>query len=86
MDVLWWLIVGLLAGLLAESVLRVECAAGVLGDISAGVTGAVMGGVILRVLGVPTDGEALWNVMAAIVGAVTCLLLFRGVLGRHPAR
>ncbi len=77
MDLLTWLIVGLIAGWLASAVVG-GIGYGLIGDIVVGVVGAVLGGWIFRTLeiGLPIGG--LPNaIMVAFVGAVVLLLLVR---------
>ena len=77
MDLLTWLIVGLIAGWLASAVVG-GIGYGLIGDIIVGVVGAVLGGWIFRTLqiGLPIGG--LPNaILVAFIGAVVLLLLIR---------
>jgi uncharacterized membrane protein YeaQ/YmgE (transglycosylase-associated protein family) len=76
-DVLIWLIVGLIAGLLASAVVG-GIGYGIIGDIVVGVVGAVFGGWIFGTLGMGLPIGGLPNAIAvAFVGAVVLLLLIR---------
>lgn len=80
MDLLTWLIVGLIAGWLASAVVG-GIGYGLIGDLVVGAIGAVLGGWIFRTLqiGLPIGG--LPNaIMVAFIGAVALLLLI-GMLG-----
>jgi uncharacterized membrane protein YeaQ/YmgE (transglycosylase-associated protein family) len=73
MDLLTWLIVGLVAGVLASMV--VGGGYGLIGDIIIGVLGAFVGGWIFRQLGVGVPISGLGGIiLVAFIGA--CVLLF----------
>ena len=76
MDILTWLIVGLVAGVLASAVMRDGF--GILGDIVIGIVGAFVGGWTFRELGwsAPFGGLA-GTIAVAFVGAVVLILLLR---------
>ena len=76
MDLLTWLIVGLVAGVLASFV--AGGGFGLIGDIIIGIVGAFVGGWIFRKLGagVPFGGLA-GVIFVAFIGAVVLLFLLR---------
>ena len=79
MDVLTWLIVGLVAGLLAGAVVGV-IGYGLLGDIIVGMIGAVIGGWLFGTMGVSLPyGGLPATITVAFVGAVVFLLLIRAL-------
>jgi uncharacterized membrane protein YeaQ/YmgE (transglycosylase-associated protein family) len=84
MVIITWLIVGLIAGLLADVLMR-ESGFGVAGDVVLGIVGAVVGGWTFRALGWHTPfGGAGGAIVVAFVGAVIVLLavhLVRNVAG-----
>ena len=84
MDTLTWLIVGLVAGLLASLVMG-GTGLGLIGDIIIGICGAFVGGWLFRTLGVnvPLRGLA-GTIFVAFVGAVLLLFIIR--LIRRPRR
>ena len=84
MDLLTWLIVGLIAGLLATFVLG-GIGYGIIGDIIVGIVGAVIGGWLFTELGwsAPFGGLA-GTVFIAFIGAVLLLVVLRAVR-RSPA-
>jgi uncharacterized membrane protein YeaQ/YmgE (transglycosylase-associated protein family) len=72
-DFLTWLIVGLVAGVLASLV--VGGGYGLIGDIIIGIVGAFVGGWIFRALGVSSPFGGLGGIIfVAFIGA--CVLLF----------
>jgi len=85
MDIITWLVVGLVAGLLASALMG-GSGFGLLGDILLGIGGAFVGGWTFRELGwrAPFEGIAGVIVVAAI-GAVVVLFglrLIRGSMAR----
>jgi uncharacterized membrane protein YeaQ/YmgE (transglycosylase-associated protein family) len=76
MDILTWIIVGLVAGLLASFV--VKGGYGLLGDIIIGILGAFVGGWIFRQMGWSTPfGGLAGTIFVAFIGAVVLLLILR---------
>ncbi len=87
MDILTWLIVGLIAGLLASAVVG-GIGYGILGDIVVGIVGAVLGGWLFTVfkLSMPVAGLP-GTVLVAFIGAVVLLLAIRMLRsGRRQTR
>ena len=85
MDILTWLIVGLVAGLLASLVMG-GTGLGIIGDIIIGIVGAFVGGWIFRALGVTSPFGGLGGVIfVAFIGAVVLLFLLR-VIRRNTVR
>ena len=76
MDIITWIIVGLVAGVLAAAVMRDGF--GLIGDIVIGIVGAFVGGWTFRELGwhAPFGGLA-GTITVAFVGAVIVLALLR---------
>jgi uncharacterized membrane protein YeaQ/YmgE (transglycosylase-associated protein family) len=80
MHVLWFLVVGLVAGWLA-GVLVKGGGFGVLGDLVVGVIGAFLGGWLFSTLGASVGGGLLGSLMVATIGAVVLLFSVRLVKG-----
>ena len=75
MDLITWLIVGLVAGVLASLVMG---GVGLIGDIIIGIVGAFVGGWLFRQLGVTTPFSGLaGTIFTAFIGAVVLLFLLR---------
>lgn len=83
-QVLVWLVVGLVAGWLASSV--VGGGLGTIGDIVLGIVGAFLGGLVFRSLGwhAPFTGIA-GTIAVAFIGAVLLLLAIR-LIRRNTSR
>lgn len=79
MDIITWIVVGLIAGLLAGAVVG-GIGYGLLGDIVVGIVGAVIGGWLFATLGVGLPFSGIPAAIAvAFVGAVVLLLLIRAL-------
>ncbi len=77
MDLLTWLIVGLIAGVLASLVMG-GTGYGLIGDIIIGIVGAFVGGWLFTKLGVTTPfGGIAGVIFVAFIGAVVLLFLLR---------
>ena len=81
MDLLTWLIVGLVAGVLASIVMG-GTGYGLIGDIIIGVVGAFVGGWLFSRLGVHSPLSGLAGVIfTAFIGAVVLLFILRLIRG-----
>jgi uncharacterized membrane protein YeaQ/YmgE (transglycosylase-associated protein family) len=75
MTIIWFLIIGLIAGFLAGKVMR-GGGFGVVGDLIVGCIGALLGGWLLGALGVSWGGF-IGSLITAFIGAVILLWLIR---------
>ena len=82
MDILLWIVFGLVVGIVAKLIMPGHDPGGIFLTIILGVVGAMLGGWIGRVMGLYREGEAAGFIMA-VVGAVIILGLYRLVM---PAR
>ncbi len=73
MEILWFLIIGAVAGWIAGELYRGE-GFGLVGNIVVGVVGALVGGFLFRSLGIAAYGT-IGNIVMAVVGAVIFLFL-----------
>lgn len=82
MDLVTWLVVGLIAGVLAALVVG---GVGLVGDIIVGIVGAFVGGWIFRQLGVNTPFSGLaGTIFTAFIGAIVLLFLLHVIMrGRY---
>ena len=76
MDLLWFLIVGLVAGWLAGMLVK-GGGYGLVGDLIVGVLGAVIGGWLFSQFGASAGGGLLGSIIVATVGAVVLLFIVR---------
>ena len=77
MFILWWIIVGLIAGFLTGKLMK-GSGFGPVMDIVVGIVGAIIGGFIMRALGFQADqGGLLYTILVAMLGAVLLTLVLR---------
>ena len=86
MDLLSWLLFGLLAGAIAKFIMPGKDPGGCLVTILIGITGSVIGGIVSeRFLGFGrVDGFTLRSLGVAILGSIILLALYRLFLQRRP--
>jgi len=75
-NLIWFLLVGLIAGWLAGRVMR-GGGFGVIGDIIVGIIGALLGGWLFGKLGISIGGGLIGAIITAFVGAVIFVALLR---------
>jgi len=75
MWLLWFLLIGLIAGWLAGIIMK-GSGYGVIGDIVIGIIGALIGGHILGWLGIAIYG-LLGSLLSALLGAIILIFLVR---------
>ena len=76
MGLLWFLVIGLVAGWLA-GVLVKGGGFGLVGDLIVGVIGAFVGGWLFTMFGAPAGGGILGSILVATVGAIVLLVIVR---------
>jgi uncharacterized membrane protein YeaQ/YmgE (transglycosylase-associated protein family) len=84
MFIIWWIIVGLIAGFLTGKIMK-GSGYGVLGDIIVGIVGAVVGGFIMRSFGAAGSGGLIYTIIVAVIGAVILTFLLRLITGKRAA-
>jgi uncharacterized membrane protein YeaQ/YmgE (transglycosylase-associated protein family) len=78
MSWLAWIIVGLIAGILAKWAVPGEGPGGIFGDIIIGIIGAVIGGWVFGLFGASgATGINIWSIVVAFVGGVILLMIMR---------
>jgi uncharacterized membrane protein YeaQ/YmgE (transglycosylase-associated protein family) len=87
MNFLAWIIVGLVAGLLARWVVR-DDKSGCLYTVAVGVLGALVGGALMQAAGKEgiTNEFDLRSILVAAIGAVLLLLVLQALGGRSRPR
>jgi uncharacterized membrane protein YeaQ/YmgE (transglycosylase-associated protein family) len=86
MGILAWLVVGLVAGWLANMVMR-GGRGNVVTDIIVGIIGAIVGGFLAsQLFGVanPVNGINLGSIVVAFLGAIVAIAIVRALPGRSP--
>ena len=82
--VIWWLVVGLIAGFLASLVMR-GGGYGIVGDIIVGIIGAFIGGWLFSLLGIGAGGF-IGSIIIAFIGACILIAILRLVSGSYGGR
>lgn len=81
MSLLWTALIGLIAGALAKAIMPGRDPGGLIITMLLGVAGALLGTFLGRAVGWYEPGEAA-GLIAAIVGAIVLLVLYRSMRGR----
>ena len=76
MDILMWVVFGLVVGIVAKFVMPGQDPGGIVLTICLGIAGAVLGGWLGRVVGLYRPGDATGFIMA-VVGAIAILAVYR---------
>ena len=82
MEILGWILFGLIVGALAKLVMPGRDPGGIIVTILLGIGGALLGGFLGRSLGLIGDDQQA-GFIAAFVGALLLLILYRLVAGRR---
>jgi uncharacterized membrane protein YeaQ/YmgE (transglycosylase-associated protein family) len=72
---IWWIVVGLIAGFLAGKVMK-GGGYGVLMDIIIGIVGSILGGFLFGLIGISAGG-LIGSIVVAFVGAVILIWIVR---------
>jgi uncharacterized membrane protein YeaQ/YmgE (transglycosylase-associated protein family) len=78
MELLYFVIIGAVAGWLAGTLVR-GGGFGLLGDIVVGILGAVVGGYLFGVFGLSAGGGLIGSLVVATVGAVVLIVILRAI-------
>jgi uncharacterized membrane protein YeaQ/YmgE (transglycosylase-associated protein family) len=81
MGLLWFVIIGAIAGWLAGKFMKGH-GFGLLGDIIVGIIGAFIGGWLFGLAGVSLGGGVIGSLVVAFLGAVVLLFVVRLFTGR----
>jgi uncharacterized membrane protein YeaQ/YmgE (transglycosylase-associated protein family) len=83
MDILIWIVFGLIVGIVAKFLMPGPDPGGMIVTIVLGIVGALLGGWIGRAMGVYQPGQPAGFVMA-VIGAIVVLAIYRlAFSGRH---
>lgn len=88
MGIIAFLILGLLAGAIAKAILPGDDPGGIIVTMGIGVVGALLGGFLAGALTGVNPVNEFWSLstwLAAIVGSIILLLIYRLVTGRRTA-
>ncbi len=86
MGIIGLILLGLVAGVLAKAILPGDDPGGIIVTIILGIVGALLGGLIARALGFGDPIDEFFDIstwLAAIIGAIVLLVIYRVVMGRR---
>ena len=86
MGIIGWIILGLLAGLIAKAILPGDDPGGIIVTTIIGILGALGGGFIAQAIGFGDPIDEFFDFstwLAAIIGAIVLLLIWRAVTGER---
>lgn len=83
MGIIWWLIVGLIAGWLTGKIMG--GGDGILMDIIIGLVGALAGGFLMSLLGFRAEGGLIYTIIVAVIGAVLLTWIYRKIVRPRTA-
>jgi uncharacterized membrane protein YeaQ/YmgE (transglycosylase-associated protein family) len=89
MGIIAWIILGLLAGLIAKALIPGDDPGGIIITTLIGVAGAFIGGFIAKALGFGDPIDEFFDFstwLGAIIGSIGLLLIYRAVVGRGRGR
>ena len=89
MGIIGWILLGLVAGVLAKAILPGDDPGGIIVTILIGIAGALIGGFVAQLLGFGDPIDEFWDFstwIAAIIGAIVLLLIYRMIAGRGRTR
>ncbi|GEO94732.1 GlsB/YeaQ/YmgE family stress response membrane protein [Kocuria turfanensis] len=78
--IIWWIVVGLIAGALAKLIMPGRQGGGIIVTIVLGILGALLGGWIGSLLNI--GGGTITSIILAVVGALILLFIYGLVTGR----
>ena len=85
MGIISWILVGLIAGLLAKWIMPGSGLGGLIVTVLIGMAGASLGGFIVSILGGSgATGFNVWSILVATLGAIVLLFLY-GLITRRAA-
>ncbi len=74
MDIIYFLLIGALAGWLAGQVMK-GGGFGLLGNMVVGIVGGIVGGYVFGLLGIGEDGSLIGSLATSFVGAAVLLVI-----------
>lgn len=82
MSLLSWIVLGLIAGLVASRIVN-RTGEGVMVDILLGIVGAIVGGWLFRLFGMPeVSGLNVYSTVVAVIGAAVVLIVYHTMFHR----
>jgi len=88
MGIIAWIVLGLLAGIIAKFLLPGDDPGGIIVTTIIGIVGAILGGFVAKALGFGDPIDEFFDIstwIAAILGSLVLLVAYRAVAGRGGA-
>ncbi len=85
MGIIGWIILGLLAGLIAKAILPGDQPGGIILTTLIGIAGALIAGFVAQAIGFGDPIDEFFDFstwLAAIIGSIVLLIIYRAVVGR----
>jgi uncharacterized membrane protein YeaQ/YmgE (transglycosylase-associated protein family) len=83
MQIVWWLLIGLVAGALARLLVPGRDPMGWGGTLVLGLVGSLVGGFLGDLIGGGNDDFSPAGLLGSILGAIVALLIFRAAVSRR---
>lgn len=83
MQVVWWLLIGLVAGALARFLVPGRDPMGWGGTLVLGLVGSLIGGFVGDLLDKGKDDLSPAGLLGSVLGAIVALLVYRAAVGRR---
>ncbi|HEY9748743.1 MAG TPA: GlsB/YeaQ/YmgE family stress response membrane protein [Allocoleopsis sp.] len=88
MNILAWIVLGLIAGAIAKAIYPGRQGGGILGTMLLGIIGAFVGGSLFSffttgTLALTSAGLSLGGILVAVLGAIVALFIYYAVSGRR---
>lgn len=84
--IIFWIIVGGIAGALAKWIMPGDDPGGIIVTILIGIAGAFVGGFLANLVGIGAAGGWIWSIIIATIGAIILLAIYRAVVGGSRGR
>jgi uncharacterized membrane protein YeaQ/YmgE (transglycosylase-associated protein family) len=80
--IIFWIIVGGIAGALAKLIMPGDDPGGFIITILLGIAGAIIGGFVAGLIGIG-GGGIIWSIIIATIGAIILLAIYRLIAGNR---
>ena len=84
-EIIFWIIVGGIAGALAKLIMPGDDPGGFIITILLGIAGAFVGGFLGSLIGIG-GGGLIWSILIATIGAIVLLAVYRLIAGNRATR
>ncbi|MGJ3249104.1 MAG: GlsB/YeaQ/YmgE family stress response membrane protein [Elainellaceae cyanobacterium] len=90
MNILAWIVLGLIAGAIAKAIYPGHQGGGILGTLLLGIVGAFVGGILYNLittgtLALTASGLSIGGIILAVIGAIIALFIYYAVASRSAA-